>query len=118
MSHEKLCRFPPVGTSFCFHGFLKFPLAQYSVAVQVVLRLVLYYARDLLLRLGRVFDEEGTGSMRLLGRQRQTIRYLCQGALQLSRLTGQIGGVSVRITFSQSSQAEGQERCYDVDNIC
>src|SRR2546427_9499582 len=105
MSHEKLGRLPPVGTSFCFHSLLKFPLAQYSVAVQVVLRLVLYYARDLLLRLGRVFDEEGTGPVWFLRRQRQTISYLCQGALQLSRLTGQIGGVSVRITLSQSSQA-------------
>src|SRR2546422_7324514 len=55
--------------------------------------------------------------MRLFRGYGQAVGYLCQGTLQLSGLTGQIGGVSVRITLSQSSQAEGQQCCYDVDNI-
>src|SRR5437773_852066 len=88
MSHEQLSRLPPVRLGLHLHSQLQLPFAQDTVMVKIILRLLINYPGHVLLRLGRIFDEEGTGAMRLARRDREPVRDLGQRALKLSGSLG------------------------------
>src|SRR5437870_3840386 len=85
--------------------------------VQVVLRLLIYYLCHILFCLCRVFNEEGSSTMRLARSQRQSVSDLGQSTLQLSRLSGQISGVGIGVALPQTREPQSQQCRQDVDDV-
>src|SRR5206468_6366673 len=105
MSHEQLSRFPPVRLGLRLHSQLQLSFAQDTVMVKIIVRLLLNYPGHVLLRLGRIFDEEGTGARRLAGGDIQPVRDLGLCALKLSGYLGYKCRVGDRVALTETRQS-------------